>query len=143
MALFKRAITKKTTKASIIKKVTKQTFVCKKDGYFPDRTNCAKYILCNGGQMSMHTCGDGLVWDAEQNFCGWPDSVECKNGKRPWEKMTDSEGGNHSKTKSLINFNFSNSNFQAKIFILFIQSNSISDRTTATRKKNQNHVGTR
>ncbi len=43
--------------------------------------------------MTINTCTDGLVWDAEQRFCSWPDQVECKNGKRPWAEMTDSKGG--------------------------------------------------
>ena len=42
--------------------------------------------------MTLNTCTDGLVWDAEQRFCSWPDSVECKKGKRPWADMTDSKG---------------------------------------------------
>ena len=69
-------------------------FSCdKKDGYFPDRKDCNKYIMCSGGTMTINTCTDGLVWDAEQRFCSWPDQVECKNGKRPWTDMTDSKGG--------------------------------------------------
>jgi hypothetical protein len=82
-----------------IKKVRKTTpkieeeWKCPKDGYYPDRTDCTKYIMCNGGQPTINTCTEGLVWDAEQRFCSWPDQVECKNGKRPWTEMTDNKGG--------------------------------------------------
>lgn len=78
-----------------IKKVEEkeEVFKCVKDGYFPDRSDCNRYIACNGGTMTMNSCTDGLVWDAEQSFCSWPDQVQCKKGKRPWAEMTDMNGG--------------------------------------------------
>ena len=87
-------VSDRAIKQKIIKTTTKKANICKSDGYFPDRTSCSKYILCNGGTPISYTCGDGLVWDAEQQLCGWADTVECKNGKRPWESLVDSEGGN-------------------------------------------------
>lgn len=61
--------------------------------------------MCNGGKQTINTCTEGLVWDAEQRFCSWPDQVECKKGKRPWAEMTDNKGGDTQKIEQRILFN--------------------------------------
>lgn len=49
--------------------------------------------MCTGGSITAHDCGEGLVWDPDLQLCGWASSVECRNGNRPWEKITDINGG--------------------------------------------------
>lgn len=49
--------------------------------------------MCTGGTPTAHDCGEGLVWDPDLQLCGWASSVECRNGNRPWEKITDINGG--------------------------------------------------
>jgi hypothetical protein len=51
--------------------------------------------LCSGASVTQHDCGDGLVWDPELQLCGWANTIECKNGNRPWEKITDMNGSNY------------------------------------------------
>ncbi len=46
-----------------------------------------------GSKSTHHDCGEALAWDAELQLCSWSNNVDCKNGNRPWEKMTDSYGG--------------------------------------------------
>jgi hypothetical protein len=79
--LNKRAVTKAS-----------KPFECPRDGYFPDPDVCSKYFLCAGHSVTQHDCGDGLVWDAELQLCGWSNAIECRNGNRPWEKITDVNG---------------------------------------------------
>jgi hypothetical protein len=96
----KKTATKKakvaTTAASELNKraVTKASrpFTCPRDGYFPDPDVCSKYFLCAGASVTQHDCGEGLVWDAELQLCGWSNTIECRNGNRPWEKITDFNG---------------------------------------------------
>jgi hypothetical protein len=42
--------------------------------------------------MTQHDCGEGLTWDAELQLCGWANTIDCRNGNRPWEKITDMNG---------------------------------------------------
>ena len=81
-----------TLEASIMKRAV-TPFSCPHDGYFPDPETCSKYYLCAGASNTQHDCGEGLAWDAELQLCGWANTIDCKNGNRPWEKMTDSNGG--------------------------------------------------
>lgn len=84
--------TKQEKEAPAIKKRAKEPFTCPHDGYFPDQDNCSKYYLCSGASMTQHDCGEGLTWDAELQLCGWSNTIDCKNGNRPWEKITDMNG---------------------------------------------------
>jgi hypothetical protein len=68
-------------------------FECVRDGYFPDFSDCAKYYLCSAGTVSVHNCGDGLKWDPELQLCSWSEDIDCRNGRRQWEKFTDAQGG--------------------------------------------------
>ena len=86
-------ITSTTALTTTTTTTTREPFVCSHDGYFPDHTSCSKYVLCSASTPSYHDCGQGLTWDAEMQLCGWADTIECVNGKRPWEKITDSAGG--------------------------------------------------
>ena len=74
------------------KRAVSKPFECAHDGYFPDPDNCSKYYLCAGATVTQHDCGEGLTWDAELQLCGWANTIECKNGNRPWEKITDMNG---------------------------------------------------
>jgi len=76
----------------IEKRKVKEPFTCPHDGYFPDPDNCSKYYLCSGASLTQHDCGEGLSWDAELQLCGWSNTIDCKNGNRPWEKITDMNG---------------------------------------------------
>ena len=76
----------------IEKRKVKEPFTCPHDGYFPDPDNCSKYYLCSGASLTQHDCGEGLSWDAELHLCGWSNTIDCKNGNRPWEKITDMNG---------------------------------------------------
>jgi len=75
-----------------IRKRAATPFACPHDGYFPDPDSCSKYFLCAGASNTQHDCGEGLTWDAELQLCGWANTIDCRNGNRPWEKMTDSNG---------------------------------------------------
>ena len=75
------------------KRDANKPFSCPRDGYFPDPDTCTRYYMCNGGTPTAYDCGEGLVWDPDLNLCGWASSVECRNGNRPWEKITDINGG--------------------------------------------------
>ncbi|CAF1230452.1 unnamed protein product, partial [Didymodactylos carnosus] len=74
------------------RKRVKRAFTCKVDGYFPDYNNCRIYHMCNGGIGTAVVCGEGTVWDPEKKICGWTNTVECRNGIRKWEKITDMRG---------------------------------------------------
>ncbi|CAF0931993.1 unnamed protein product, partial [Didymodactylos carnosus] len=73
-------------------KRVKRAFTCKTDGYFPDYNNCRIYHMCNAGIDTAVVCGEGTAWDPEKKNCGWTDTVECRNGVRKWEKITDIRG---------------------------------------------------
>ncbi|CAF4129453.1 unnamed protein product [Rotaria magnacalcarata] len=68
-------------------------FVCKIDGYFPDRSNCRIYHICTSGVDTAAVCAEGTAWDPVKKNCGWENTVECKKGLRKWDQITDIRGG--------------------------------------------------
>ncbi|CAF3393798.1 unnamed protein product [Rotaria socialis] len=67
-------------------------FVCKTDGYFPDRQNCRIYHICTSGVDTASVCGEGTAWDPVKKNCNWENTVECKKGLRKWDQITDIRG---------------------------------------------------
>ncbi|CAF1042460.1 unnamed protein product [Adineta steineri] len=67
-------------------------FVCKADGYYPDRQNCRIYHICTSGVDTAAVCGEGTVWDPAKKICGWADTIQCKKGLRKWNEITDIRG---------------------------------------------------
>ncbi|CAF4383933.1 unnamed protein product, partial [Rotaria magnacalcarata] len=67
-------------------------FVCKTDGYFPDRQNCRIYHICTSGVDTASVCGEGTAWDPAKKNCNWENTVECKKGLRKWDQITDIRG---------------------------------------------------
>ena len=86
---------------TVNKRAATKPFECAHDGYFPDPDNCSKYYLCSGASVTQHDCGEGLTWDAELQLCGWANTIECKNGNRPWEKITDMNGSKRLRSEDL------------------------------------------
>ncbi|CAF5198483.1 unnamed protein product, partial [Rotaria magnacalcarata] len=72
-------------------------FVCKIDGYFPDRSNCRIYHICTSGVDTAAVCAEGTAWDPVKKNCGWENTVECKKGLRKWDQITDIRGGEEKK----------------------------------------------
>ncbi|CAF1617649.1 unnamed protein product [Adineta ricciae] len=70
-------------------------FVCKGDGYYPDRQNCRVYHICTSGVDTPSVCGEGTVWDPVKKNCNWENTVQCKKGLRRWDQITDAGGGEH------------------------------------------------
>merc|ERR1711946_100186 len=53
-------------------------FDCSTDGIFPDDSNCAKFIICNGNNTYRLDCPAGLVFNPTALTCDWPEHVpEC------------------------------------------------------------------
>merc|ERR1711946_79990 len=51
---------------------------CSTDGIFPDDSNCAKFIICNGNNTYRQDCPAGLVFNPTALTCDWPEHVpEC------------------------------------------------------------------
>ncbi|CAF1245111.1 unnamed protein product [Rotaria sordida] len=67
-------------------------FVCKADGYFPDRENCRIYHICTSGVDTAAVCGEGTSWDPVKKNCNWENTVQCKKGLRKWDQITDIRG---------------------------------------------------
>ncbi|CAF0988782.1 unnamed protein product [Adineta steineri] len=67
-------------------------FVCKTDGYFPDRQNCQMYHICTSGVDTVAICAAGTSWDPTKKNCAWENTVECRKGLRKWDKITDIRG---------------------------------------------------
>jgi len=51
------------------------------DGYYVDPYNCRKYWHCYGGTGEHMICKDNLLYDPVNNWCNYPESVQC--GDRP------------------------------------------------------------
>ncbi|KAI0211221.1 hypothetical protein LSAT2_003960 [Lamellibrachia satsuma] len=50
-------------------------FVCQLDGYYPDPTDCRRFLWCSGGVKHKFACPDGLVFNVKKNTCGRHESV--------------------------------------------------------------------
>ncbi|CAF3908763.1 unnamed protein product [Rotaria sp. Silwood2] len=70
----------------------KTPFVCKADGYYPDRENCRIYHICTSGVDTAAVCGEGTSWDPVKKNCNWENTVQCKKGLRKWDQITDIRG---------------------------------------------------
>ena len=55
--------------------------VGKRDGWYPDEFNCAKYWHCDAEKGAHFLCANGLVYESTKVQCDWPDRVNC--GSRP------------------------------------------------------------
>merc|ERR1711971_1445876 len=55
--------------------------VGKRDGWYPDLFNCAKYWHCDAQKGTHFLCANGLVYEPNKVQCDWPDRVNC--GNRP------------------------------------------------------------
>ena len=55
--------------------------VGKRDGWYPDEFNCAKYWHCDAERGTHFLCANGLVYEPSKVQCDWPDRVNC--GSRP------------------------------------------------------------
>ncbi|CAH0391648.1 unnamed protein product [Bemisia tabaci] len=53
---------------------------CKEEGFLPVEGNCTRFIRCvprgSGFAEYDFECGEGTVWDTEQNTCNFPGSVQ-------------------------------------------------------------------
>ena len=51
----------------------------KADGYYANPDNCAGYTVCfhDGQSQQVMTCPDGLLWNADGQYCDWADNVTC------------------------------------------------------------------
>ncbi|UJR08864.1 hypothetical protein I4U23_013119 [Adineta vaga] len=79
---------------SLLDRIKRDTtpFVCKTDGYFPDRQNCRIYHICTSGVDTASVCAEGTAWDPVKKNCGWENTVECTKGLRKWNQITDIRG---------------------------------------------------
>ncbi|XP_056641613.1 peritrophin-1-like [Diorhabda sublineata] len=46
--------------------------------FYPDYTNCSRYIECYKGEASLMSCPDGLWWNQKYLTCDYPKDVDCK-----------------------------------------------------------------
>jgi hypothetical protein len=53
-------------------------FKCTTDGFFPDKTDCWVYHICDGGTHSVRACEEDLFFNPKTGLCDWPMNVECK-----------------------------------------------------------------
>ena len=53
-------------------------FKCTSDGFFPDKTDCWVYHICDGGTHSVRACEEDLFFNPKTGLCDWPMNVECK-----------------------------------------------------------------
>ena len=49
--------------------------------YFPSPTSCDDYFICASGLSFKFTCSPPLKWNSVNNFCDWPENVNCN--KKP------------------------------------------------------------
>ncbi|XP_055346648.1 LOW QUALITY PROTEIN: chitin deacetylase 1-like [Paramacrobiotus metropolitanus] len=54
------------------------TFECpSRFGYFPDKTECAKYYICNFGFGVQQECPNGLQFSTRLRNCDWARNINC------------------------------------------------------------------
>merc|ERR1712126_735788 len=62
------------------------------DGMHADPNNCAQFYQCaNGHQYPIQECPEGLLYNAEKEYCDWPENVDCSVSK--WSCFKDCVGG--------------------------------------------------
>lgn len=59
-------------------KMASSYFKCTTDGFFPDKTDCWVYHICDGGTHSVRACEEDLFFNPKTGLCDWPMNVECK-----------------------------------------------------------------
>uniref|UniRef100_A0A182N7X4 Uncharacterized protein n=1 Tax=Anopheles dirus TaxID=7168 RepID=A0A182N7X4_9DIPT len=71
--------TAKPGAATTVKAVTSApgTFVCTRDGYFRDPSNCGKYYRCLSGYKYEFNCPSGLYFSEANTACDYPANVKC------------------------------------------------------------------
>jgi hypothetical protein len=57
-------------------------FKCVKDGFFPDKSDCWVYHICDGGTHSVRACEEDLIFNSKTGLCDWPMNVECKQANQ-------------------------------------------------------------
>lgn len=60
--------------------------------HFPHPTNCAKFVVCNWGQPTVHDCPAGTLWNDFVKTCDHARNVKCR---RPLVHNTAVVVGNH------------------------------------------------
>jgi len=50
---------------------------CSVDGYYPDPSDCSKFIICSGGVAYYKSCPPGLLYNKTKKYCDWPSNVQC------------------------------------------------------------------
>ncbi|XP_070492578.1 peritrophin-48-like [Chironomus tepperi] len=66
--------------------------------FLPDFHDCSRYFICDSGRAISRGCADGLLFDANNNWCDFPTNVDCEsrgNGTilDPVESTTSDNGG--------------------------------------------------
>ena len=49
----------------------------KASGYFPDPSDCTKFIICAGKKTFYQNCPPGLLFNKNKRLCDWPHNVKC------------------------------------------------------------------
>ncbi|CAL4060267.1 unnamed protein product, partial [Meganyctiphanes norvegica] len=49
--------------------------------YIADPSDCQKFCECSGGTAWSQRCAPGLLFDAVELICQWPENMDC--GDRP------------------------------------------------------------
>lgn len=76
-------------------------FKCTKDGFFPDKTDCWVYHICDGGTHTVRACDEDLFFNPKTGLCDWPMNVECKQAqnavnKKPSSALSSGPASDHS-----------------------------------------------
>ncbi len=61
-----------------VSKMAQCYFKCASDGFFPDKTDCWVYHICDGGTHSVRACEEDLFFNPKTGLCDWPMNVDCK-----------------------------------------------------------------
>ena len=51
--------------------------------YFTSPFSCSEYFMCVGDVPIKFTCASPLLWDERNNFCEWPNKIQCNKGLKP------------------------------------------------------------
>jgi hypothetical protein len=76
-------------------------FKCTTDGFFPDKTDCWVYHICDGGTHSVRACEEDLYFNSKTGLCDWPMNVDCKQSTpKQTTKAASSTKTTNSKSQS-------------------------------------------
>ena len=59
--------------------------ICAADGLMADPTDCHKFINCANGIAFSQSCPPTLQWNSQNNYCDYPENVDCQSGAAPTE----------------------------------------------------------